>query len=287
MLRIVPVTAALISALVVTVGSAVADDSVSIGSQGQGSRIGGVVQQRSAQPTPSSTRVTQTASRSGTGGSSSGGSVPVEPQVKVSANDRRIIWTHPNGSKMTLINSTTEDYCRGSVNHVTCYAPYELDEPEPGRPGRQAPAPPPPPPPSLIAEQTIIDLPLPEPEPEIDPGWAITGLKAFLETGTSTTHDFGTLPTVLGPLRVTATSTYTVDWGDGTTTGPHSSPGGPYPRGDVTHVYRNTGAVDVTVTQNWTATWSLARQSGTVPGLSTSGTIDDLPVEEVQAIRRR
>ena len=197
-------------------------------------------------------------------------------------NEDRIVWEGENGT-LTLINDEYRDYCHGTVGHTTCYGEYTLEDPEPGR----RPQAPPPPPPSAIAEATVVNLPLPEPAPEIDPGWAITGLKAYLETGTATTHTFEPVATVLGPLSVSATSTYTVDWGDGTVTGPHSTSGGPYPNGTLTHVYGRTGTYDVTVTQNWTATWSLAGQSGQVSGLVTRGTIADLPVEEVQAIRRR
>ena len=212
------------------------------------------------------------------GPSTSRGSAPARPQVYVDATDERIIYTYPDGSRLTLINDPTRDYCHGTVGHITCHAPYQLPEPERGAPA--------PPPPSVIAEQTVINLPLPEPEPQIDPGYAITGLRAYLETGSSTSHDFGSIDTVLGPLSVSATSTYTVDWGDGTTTGPHGSAGGPYPDGDITHLYRRSATVTVTVTQNWTASWSLAGQSGTVSGLVTSGTIDGFVVREVQAIRQ-
>lgn len=92
---------------------------------------------------------------------------------------------------------------------------------------------------------------------------------------------------MLGPLSITATSSYTVNWGDGTTTGPHSTSGGNYPDGDITHVYRDAETVDITVTQSWTAQWSLAGQSGTITGLSSSGDLPNFVVREVQAVRNR
>lgn len=132
-----------------------------------------------------------------------------------------------------------------------------------------------------------MNLPLPVPRPQIDPGYAITGLRAYLESGDRPTRTWSEIPTVLGPLRVEASSTYTIRWGDGTVTGPHTSPGGEYPDGDVTHVYQRTGTVDVAVTQNWSARWWLAGETGTVEGLVTTGAIDDMPVRQVQATRDR
>ena len=232
------------------------------------------------------TRITRTPSRPAVP-ASRGSSAPVAEaeRVEVDATDERIIYTYPDGSRSRLINDPNRDYCHGTGSYITCFGSYELAEPGGGGRGGRVPAPPPQP--SVIAEQTIVDLPLPEPAPQIDPGYAIAGLRVFLETGNSTSHDFGSIDTVLGPLSVTATSTYTVDWGDGTTTGPHASAGGPYPDGDVTHLYQSATTVDVTVTQNWTASWSLAGQSGTVTGLVTSGVIDGFVVRQVQAARQR
>ena len=175
------------------------------------------------------------------------------------------------------------DFCRGSVNQVTCYGP----EPPPDRRGRPRRPVPPPISPREVVERTIVNVSLPSPKPSVDPGYAVTGLRAYLETGNSVTHTFEPIGTVLGPLSISASSTYTVDWGDGTTTGPHSSSGGKYPDGDITYVYRDVGTVDITVTQNWTATWSLAGQSGTISGLVSSGDLEDFDVREVQASRRR
>ena len=203
------------------------------------------------------------------------------PPVQISVTQRSIVYTRPNGVSTELLNQELRDFCRGTADYSTCYAPYDVERP------RRRRQPPPPPPPELIAERTIVNLPLPVPEPEIDPGYAITGLRAYLETGDARRRTWESVDTVLGPLRVEATSTYTVDWGDGTTTGPHSSTGGEYPDGDITHVYQRTRVVDVTVTQGWTAPWSLAGRTGIVDGLVTTGTIEDMAVREVQATRDR
>ena len=197
----------------------------------------------------------------------------------------RIVYTSENGNELHYVfdDRPGMDYCRGSAERVTCYGP-EPDRPE-GRPRPEAP--PPPISPQEIVQRTIVNVRLPEPDPKVDPGYAVTGLRSYLETGNATTHSFEPISTVLGPLSITATSTYSVDWGDGTTTGPHASNGGPYPDGDITHIYERTAVVDITVTQNWTATWSLAGQSGTISGLRSSGTLDNFAVREVQATRRR
>jgi hypothetical protein len=257
-------------AVIISAPDAVAQTSAEFSAGEDATRIEGQISVTATSPT-----------RTHSGPSTSRSNAAAEPRVRVDANDERIIYEYPDGSRLTLVNDDYRDYCHGTVGHTVCFGPYEL--PDPDRP-RQAP---PPPPASVIAEQTIINLPLPEPEPEIDPGYAITGLRAYLEMGNDVTHDFGAIDTVLGRLRVTATSTYTVDWGDGTTTGPHTNPGGPYPSGSITHLYQSTGQVDVTVTQNWTASWSLAGESGTVTGLVTTGVIDDFVVQQVQATRKR
>lgn len=50
------------------------------------------------------------------------------------------------------------------------------------------------------------------------------------------------------------------------------------------HIYADKGSVDITVTQMWTATWSLAGQSGTLDGATTSGAIDDFQLRELEAV---
>ena len=80
------------------------------------------------------------------------------------------------------------------------------------------------------------------------------------------------------------TPRYVVSWGDGETT-TTASQGGPYPDGDVTHVYRDAGGTTITVDAYWRTTWTLAGQGGDLPELAvpTSGSLD-LVVEERQAV---
>jgi hypothetical protein len=130
----------------------------------------------------------------------------------------------------------------------------------------------------------VADLPLPTPTVRVQPGEAIVGLLAYLEIGGPQTANFNV--TILGvPVTVTATSTYEVDWGDGSPPAVDlTTQGGPYPDGTITHAYQNSGHFTITVTQHWTATWTAQGAVGTIGGLFTIGRLD-LPVIEVQANR--
>lgn len=140
--------------------------------------------------------------------------------------------------------------------------------------------------PGEVAEPFVRTIPLPVPSPEIDPGYNITGLVAYLETKNTTTHVVDG-DTILGPINVTARGVYYVNWGDGTPEqGPYAFEGGPYPDGRITHLYERKGTYTVTVREVWEADWQLGGDSGTVPGLQTTASIP-LEVRELQAVRRR
>jgi hypothetical protein len=132
--------------------------------------------------------------------------------------------------------------------------------------------------------QYIRAVPLPVPVPEIEPGEMLVGLEAFLETGSLRTHVIDdTSP--FGPVHVELTSEVHVLWGDDTVTDWTTAPDGPYPDGEITHVWTRQGAYDVVVTQRWVASWSVGDESGIVrDGLTTEGTLADFPVEEVEAV---
>ena len=138
--------------------------------------------------------------------------------------------------------------------------------------------------PDEIAIQVIRRMQLPIPDPRIEPGRMLVGLTSYLETGGR--RDFTHREdTVLGPIEVTASAVVHVDWGDGTRTGPHQSLGGPYPTGDITHVYQDSGAYDIVVDFEWVAEWSVGGETGTIgTGLATTSTIEDFEVEERQAV---
>jgi len=124
---------------------------------------------------------------------------------------------------------------------------------------------------------------LPKPQPSIAPGRAITGKTAYLETNGETTHTYRT-ETGFGPLNIVATGSYTVQWGDSTTSGPFSFEGRPWPSGEITHQYLDVGKYNILVIERWTATWSLDGESGVLRELRSTGRIDSFPVEQLQAV---
>ena len=133
----------------------------------------------------------------------------------------------------------------------------------------------------MAAEQ----IPLPAPTLRVRPGEAMVGRLAYLEIGGPRTVQWSGV--VLGePVTVSATSTYDVSWGDGTSpdTG-LTSQGGPWPGGDITHAYQYAGDHTIVVTQRWTATWTTEGTSGTIANvLFTAGTLR-LPAFDVQVTR--
>ena len=81
-----------------------------------------------------------------------------------------------------------------------------------------------------------------------------------------------------------ATSRYVVDWGDGTVT-ETTSQGGPYPNGDVTHVYGDQAdSITIRVQQRWSATWSAGGPPAALDPLQTAAALS-FRVVQVQAVR--
>lgn len=137
--------------------------------------------------------------------------------------------------------------------------------------------------PEEVALEFWRQVQLPAPAPAIAPGFAITGKTAYLESNAQPTAPFR-FDTPLGPLQIDASAQLSVDWGDGRGPVAYDSLGGPWPDGEVTNVYGDAGVVDVVVTQDWTARWSVAGATGTLGGLRTTGTIPGFEVREVQAV---
>ncbi|MDP9072077.1 MAG: hypothetical protein M3N68_12520 [Actinomycetota bacterium] len=127
---------------------------------------------------------------------------------------------------------------------------------------------------------------LPKPRPVIAPGYMLAGKTAYLETNTKMAERF-VHATPLGELLIDAVGQVHVDWGDGTTSGPFTEAGRPWPEGTITHSWTDTGHYDVVVTERWTATWRLAGTTGTLPGLVTEGRLEDFEVRQLQAVRNR
>jgi hypothetical protein len=139
----------------------------------------------------------------------------------------------------------------------------------------------------MIAMRYWEQVPLPKPAPYIAPGRAITGKVAYLETNGKITETYTNSMTPYGQLVIVASGSYEVDWGDGTAPKSHAFEGEAWPHGRITHVYEDVGSYDIVVTERWTATWSLGGQQGRLRALATSGTIDNLPVEQIQAVVSR
>ena len=139
---------------------------------------------------------------------------------------------------------------------------------------------------AAAAEAFEKHIKLPTPTLQIRPGYSITGTRAFLQINGPQQLDPDPIDVFGYTVTLHITSRYDIDWGDRTTpTTGATSQGGPYPNGDLWHVYDNTGTYTVTVTQHWTATYNIA---GTATGhindvLHTANTMP-LPVRQAQAV---
>ncbi len=126
---------------------------------------------------------------------------------------------------------------------------------------------------------------LPHPHPYIAPGYALAGLRGYLEVRAPLTATFSD-STVLGTLTIHATAVVWVNWGDGAANdGPFHTSGGPFPSGTITHYWDFDGSYDVVVDEDWSATWDLNGTSGTLSGLQTEGTIAKFEVGQLESVR--
>lgn len=142
-----------------------------------------------------------------------------------------------------------------------------------------------------IAEQRWEALRnLPVPTLRMQPNYAITGMRVYLEIGGHGSTVIAVENPVGDDITITATSDYVVDWGDPgwsarTVT---RSQGGPWPDGDVTHVYTDVAdAAMIKVTQRWRATWSAGGRSGVLEQRTTESAPLTFEVRQLQAVRNR
>jgi hypothetical protein len=143
---------------------------------------------------------------------------------------------------------------------------------------------PPPPTAAQITQQWAKSAHLPPPVLTIRPGYAVTGLTAYLEIAAHTpwTTTFAD-PIRLDTITASCSDTeFDVDWGDGAHTAT-ASPGGAYPSGDVTHVYQQASAhITLGVTEQWSCAWSdQVGDAGTIVGLASASSLA-LEVREIQ-----
>jgi hypothetical protein len=131
---------------------------------------------------------------------------------------------------------------------------------------------------------------MPRPTLEVPPGYALTGMPAYLVTNHQLEYGPVTHTVDLGidvlEVTVTATGVTEVDWGDGTTN-TYDAPGTPWPDGQVVHTYRDTGRVTITVTDTWEVTYRVPALGivDTVTAPLPARTLDDLEIQQVQAVR--
>jgi hypothetical protein len=224
----------------------------------------------------------------GTGGSGSGSGRHYDP------DDLVTVISEVDGQACTIIASRTSDQGEESV----AFDELLGDVPLIGVPLQQLwrfivdglpGCPSAPVDPDDVAYSFIRESGAPDPSPHIAPGHAITGKASYLETPGSIART-ETRATVLGPLTMTfEPTTFTVDWGDGTTmdAGPFTAPGRAYPEGTAHHTYTDVGAYDVVVRQRWNVVWSLAGTGGTVAITGPPARIPAFEVRQVQAVRDR
>lgn len=246
------------------------------GSEGHYQVGGDVVRQRPSRPA---------AKLPGYGGSRSTGR-PQNPAAPTPPPLPRfvVVVTGPDGE---CLSTTTNPTARlepipDDVGLGPCPAPQAEEGAEEADPG-------------VAAEQAVVSFwtsrPVPRLAPVIEPGWAITGLRAYLETGpSSATRTQMRVGTPVGTAVLDATADIVVDWGDGTPAEVFSTTGGPYPDGPISHVYTHTGTVTVTVSQTWGGSWRVvdgaaAGVGGALPALPL-GAAMQLPVDEIQAVIR-
>ena len=116
-------------------------------------------------------------------------------------------------------------------------------------------------------QQTVTDN-LPRPSPSVPPGYALTGMPAYLVTDHALEYgpvdhqvDLGIMELA---VQVNGTGTSTVDWGDGSAPRTYDQPGLPYPDGGVKHTYVDRGNVAITVTDGWRLTFDVYRDGNVI-----------------------
>jgi hypothetical protein len=136
---------------------------------------------------------------------------------------------------------------------------------------------------------TLLRQRLPRPQLRIAPGFGLTGMPAYLETGRGLSVASEPLRVELstGPVnaRFRGQGTYTVDWGDGTVTGPHRVVGAPWPDGTVTHTYVDEGSYEVRVNDRWTVTFTVEGLPAQTVGLELTGDRLRFEVRERRSVR--
>lgn len=138
---------------------------------------------------------------------------------------------------------------------------------------------------SIVAgASTTLQGELPRPQLTVQPGYAVTGLTAYLQIGTPNHVAFTFAGFHNAVFVACGWDHFDVDWGDGTAQPDVRSTGGPWPDGDVTHVYQQAApSVDLHVTEYWTCAWHDELGGAGVLDLQTANDLY-LPVQEIQTV---
>jgi hypothetical protein len=144
----------------------------------------------------------------------------------------------------------------------------------------------PPDPTGAILNLWTENQPVPDFAVDVAPGWALTGMPAYLEVdGQRQLQVSFDLPAPF-PFGVSldASATYDIDWGDGSPVQTGVTDPGPWPDGEARHTYTHANPVTVTVTAVWEGTWQAGPFGGDLPVLRRP---QELPLEvrQVQAVR--
>src|SRR5688572_13796794 len=94
-----------------------------------------------------------------------------------------------------------------------------------------------PPSPGELAREFWDVRRLPSPNLKVVPGYAIVGKRVYLQLVGPARTTFDVANPIGTNIAIEATSRYVVDWGDGSPPVTTTNQGGPWPDGDVTHVY--------------------------------------------------
>ncbi len=143
--------------------------------------------------------------------------------------------------------------------------------------------------------RALVTDQLPRPELSVPPGYAMTGMPAYLVTGDDHDLAFNTNRQVdiegfAFDIDISATGVSTVDWGDGTESVTYTEPGRPYPDGEVRHTYRDRGDVDISITDEWEVVFTATTGTGTtltdtITATLATTTLPDVEVQEYRAVR--
>jgi hypothetical protein len=144
----------------------------------------------------------------------------------------------------------------------------------------------PPDPTAAVLSLWSENQPVPDFTPEIAPGWALTGMPAYLDVqGDRAVTASYELPAPFPfDVRLDASATYEVDWGDGSPVVTGITAPGPWPDGEARHTYVHAEPVTVTVTAVWSGTWRAGPFGGELPVLRRSQQLP-LEVRQLQAVR--